>query len=253
MTNPSADVLTSAYFGKQAQRVRTSLDQIVSRAKPVDGRTIPSADSLPINDARRIEATVLFLDICSFSKRASETAEEQTVLVRILALFFTEMVRIIEDHGGTVEKNTGDGLMAYFMASGGDATSSQQQAVACALTMFSATTSLINPILEKSSLEPLKFRVCLDHGNITVARIGAAKRFNSFVAVGTTANIACKMLSFADDNSILIGNSLLEGLPTAWQEQFVKLKTYDSGWIFRATGSPYPFWEYIGRWRIPEQ
>jgi len=35
-------------------------------------------------------------------------------MLRVLNLFFTEMIRIVEDYGGAVEKNTGDGLMAYF-------------------------------------------------------------------------------------------------------------------------------------------
>ena len=52
---------------------------------------------------------VLFLDISGFSVRKSETVEEQGMILKILNLFFTEMIRIAEEYGGTVEKNTGDG------------------------------------------------------------------------------------------------------------------------------------------------
>ena len=37
----------------------------------------------------------------------------------MLSLFFSEMIRVVGDYGGTVEKNTGDGIMAYF-AQGSD-------------------------------------------------------------------------------------------------------------------------------------
>ena len=36
------------------------------------------------------------------------------MLLAALNLFFSELVKVAEDYGGTVEKNTGDGLMAYF-------------------------------------------------------------------------------------------------------------------------------------------
>ena len=69
------------------------------------------------------------------------------MLLRVFDFFFTEMIRIAEDYGGTVEKNTGDGLMAYFEDGGGHRESGAKRAVACALTMMDTTSWLINPVL----------------------------------------------------------------------------------------------------------
>lgn len=193
----------------------------------------------------------MFLDICKFSSRPSWTETEQENLLQILSLFFTEMIRIVQDYGGTVEKNTGDGLMAYFMKTAGDAISAQQRAVAAAITMFAAAEQIINPIIVSSSLQPVDFRVCLDHGPITVAQVGAARGFNGIVAIGATANIACKMLSHADPNTILVGSKCVLGLPFDWQTRFTALKTTDTGWLHTDTGRPYAFWQYNGRWNIP--
>lgn len=86
---------------------------------------------------------VLFLDISGFSKRPSETEEEQGMLLRVLNLFFTEMIKIAEEYGGTVEKNTGDGLMAYFEDGAGNPPErGAKRAVACALTMMAANEHL---------------------------------------------------------------------------------------------------------------
>lgn len=63
---------------------------------------------------------IMFLGISDFSSRPAESSAEQLTLLVALNFFFGEMIRIAEDYGGTVEKNTGDGLMAYFEDAGGN-------------------------------------------------------------------------------------------------------------------------------------
>jgi adenylate cyclase len=154
---PSNFALTRSYFDKQIARTLEVVDRIRNRNPVLTGRVIPDDDSLAIHDARRITATVLFLDISNFSQRPSYTAEEQENVLAALSLFFTEMIRIVEDYGGRVEKNTGDGLMAYFIKEQGDNEPSQQKALAAALTMFHAGETIINPVLRQSDISPLGF------------------------------------------------------------------------------------------------
>lgn len=250
MTTPSAERLTRTYFERQTSRTVASIAKIVELDLANNGRVVPNIEDLSIYDGRRLTATVLFLDICDFSKRHSSTPEQQLLLLQVLSLFFTEMIHVIEDYGGTVEKNTGDGLMAYFVQD--ETGSPQQRGIACAMTMFKAAEKLINPLLQRSNIANLNFRVCLDHGPITVAKVGAARRFNGMVAIGATANCACKMLRYADPNSILLGTAVLDGLPLSWQQAHVRLKTFDTGWVWGPEEFPYAFWEFDGRWVDPQ-
>lgn len=247
---PRLDRLTGAYLARQIDRVVASLERILGRPALASGRVIPEANDLAINGGRVLNVTVLFLDICDFSARPSWTAQEQQTVLDTLALFFSEMIRIIEDHGGVVEKNTGDGLMAYFTADADGATASQR-AVAAAITMFDARWRLINPILERSGIPPLDFRICLDHGPVTIARLGAHRGFNGVAAIGATANIAAKMLSIAQANQILVGTAARADLPLDVQVLFMSSQAVNSGWTYRHTGAPYHFWEYTGRWTRP--
>jgi class 3 adenylate cyclase len=57
---------------------------------------------------------VLFLDICNLSKMNSESQAEHERVLRVLNLFIAEMLRVVREYDGEFEKNTGDGLMAYF-------------------------------------------------------------------------------------------------------------------------------------------
>jgi class 3 adenylate cyclase len=244
--------LTKTYWDEQVARVIEVRDKIIARENSVaDGRVVPEDDDLTIGTGRRLEMAIMFLDVCSFSGRPSETPVEQEMMLKVLNLFFTEMVKIAEEYGGVVEKNTGDGLMAYFNDNGGTPPESGcKRAVACALTMMRANALLINPILRASSVEPLRFRIGIDHGQVTVAQIGAARRFGSLVAIGTTANVACKMLNVADPDEIIIGETVTQRLPSSWH-QWCILKKSDTGWIFRSTQQPYRFFSYTGRWTNP--
>lgn len=245
---PQTDRLTKGYLDHQVQRNLKTIERILGRPSVPSGRVIPESGDIAIHDGRRLSATVMFLDICKFSSRPSSSVDEQENLLRTLSLFFSEMIRIVEDYDGVIEKNTGDGLMAYFSEPSSSGVPVQQQAVAAALTMFYAAKVIVNPILSRSGFLPLEFRICMDHGPITVAKVGAAKRFNGIVAIGATANIACKMLSVADPNTILLGDAMLPGLPFDWRSRFVTLKKADTGWTYTLTGQSYPFWQYDGRW-----
>ena len=192
---------------------------------------------------------IMFLDICGFSSRPSETVDEQSNNLKALNLFFTEMVRIAEDYGGTVEKNTGDGLMVYFEDGAKSTESGSKQAVSCGLTMLRTASKIINPVLENIGIQKIEFRIGIDHGPITVAKLGAARRFNALVAIGTGANVACKMLRFGGPNEIIIGDLVKKELPVEWHK-FTTPISENSGWVYRSTGLQYPFYRYTGRWNI---
>ncbi len=241
------DAFELQYNQTQLDRIKTSLEQI-RQAEASPGRVIPDENALVIGDGRRLGMAIMFLDICSFSARLLETEVEQHLMMKALNLFFTEMVRIAEDYGGTVEKNTGDGLMAYFEDNGGEPpTSGSKRAVSCGLTMFRAATNFVNPVLKVSNVQEIQFRIGIDHGNVTIAKLGAARRFNSIVAVGATANVASKMLRFAGPSEMIIGDTVKKHLPVSWH-QYAQALNESSGWIYRTTGQPYPFYKYVGRW-----
>lgn len=154
------DGLDRAYWESQITRIEGLRAKIAARASSPAGRVIPDDTDLAIGTGRRLNLTVMFIDITRFSTRRSITADEQELMLRVLNLFFTEMIRLVEDYGGAVEKNTGDGLMAYFEDQPGDdrGAISVKRAIACALTMAAANEFLISPILRATDVPPLEFR-----------------------------------------------------------------------------------------------
>ena len=243
------DALDATYWNTQRDRVEQLRRKIADRPKIGSGRVVPEDESLSIGDGKRLSMAVMFMDICGFSSRGMETLEEQDLMLRILNLYFTEMIRIAEEYGGNVEKNTGDGLLVYFTdGEGTPPESGPKRAVTCALTMFAATEHLISPVVVASGAKPIEFRVSIDYGAVTIARIGAPRRFNANAAIGSTANFASKMLRIAKAGGIVIGESAKALLPLDWQIRWATPVLEPTGWTYRKDDSPYVLYRYIGRW-----
>lgn len=247
------DRLTKEYWDSQIERVEELRQKINERPGIVQGRELPDDESLSLGDGKRFLMAVMFIDICGFSARPMETLEEQQLTLRILNLFFTEMIRIAEEYGGQVEKNTGDGLMVYFKDNDGTPPESGvKRAIACAMTMKAATANLINPILRATvNAAEIQFRTSIDYGMVTIARLGAPRRFNGNAAIGTTANFACKMLKHAKADQVVLGENAHRALPSEWQN-YTLLLPVDTGFHYSQSKAPYRLFLYHGYW-IPFQ
>lgn len=244
---PLVEHPTYEYLFKQAENALSTHARIGKRPAIAVGRVIPDAEDLALHDGRAIDASVLYLDISGFTGRPQETHQQQEDLLRALSLFFTAMIRIVEDFGGVVEKNTGDGLMAYFVREAGDSEPVQQRAVNAAMTMFDVNSRSLRALIAERGIEPFSFRICIDHGPITIARIGIAKGFNGIVAVGTPANLACKMLAVAKAGEIMIGNNVADAL-SPLSRSFLRPSAHPTGYHYVESGISYPYWYYTGVW-----
>jgi len=244
------ECLTVGYWGSQIERLRKALADINGRSAPTAlGRTVPAPSDLALGTGRQLRVAVLFTDISSFSSRPSGSYSEQRILLDALNFYFSEMIRICEEYGGTVEKNTGDGLMSYFEDNAGDPPETGcKRALAAALTMLHVTENAINPVVKASNMDPIRFRVAIDYGPVTIAQLGSARRFGGLVAIGSTANIASKMLQDAGPGEILIGEDVHKNLPEAWR-QYSQLSKAITGWVYTPSNLPYYFYKYTGRWK----
>jgi adenylate cyclase len=245
------DRLERSYWDKQVERVEAIRARVASRDEVVtEGSSIPSEEDLSRGVAKRLNVAVLIIDIVASSKVPSETRDEQDVVVRVYDLFFTEMIRIAEEYGGTVEKNTGDGLLVYFSENWNDVQEcASYRAVGAVLTMKYVLKTLINPILAQTSIEPLQIRAGIDWGPVSIARIGAARRFANIVAIGNTANLASKMLKDVGA-VVLIGANVFFQLPDLWKK-YCSLHDVPSNYVNSSTGSAYQIYRYNGEWIGP--
>ena len=146
--------------------------------------------------------TVLFADIRGFTAFSEHENPER--VVGLLNQYFSLMSEIIFDHGGTLDKYIGDGLMALFGAP--TATIADPvNAVLAAVTMQKRLVEL-NAELGSSGFASVAMGVGLHTGEATIGYIGSEKR-SEYTAIGDTVNLASRLESNAAGGQILISEA----------------------------------------------
>lgn len=150
--------------------------------------------SIMVNET--VDATVLFIDICSFTS-ISESASADTV-VKLLNNYFDVMVKEIIAQGGYIDKFIGDAIMAVFRGNyhldrAIDASLAVREKIN-QLPAFSDTISFVP-----------KVSMGLNTGEMISGNIGSASlRRLDYTVIGDTVNTAQRLQSAAAPGQILI-------------------------------------------------
>lgn len=178
--------------------LRDTISRYVSPQMCADILNNPSM--LQLGGQRR-KVTVLFADIQGFTA-LSEKMEPEKV-VEVLNTFFTEMVELVFQHQGALDKFLGDALMADFGVPV-EIPEAASKAVACALAMQRRLQEM-----RDQGLTPIKgMRIGINTGEAIVGNIGSDKRMD-FTVIGDVVNVASRLqeLSKEVDAKILVSEA----------------------------------------------
>jgi class 3 adenylate cyclase len=151
----------------------------------------------PLRSHRR-EITVVFVDLRGFTAFA-ETAEPEEVM-RILHDYHGVMGPLIVEHGGTLERFTGDGMMIFFNDPV-PVPDPAPRAVRMAVAMRERTRELARR-WEQLGYD-LGFGVGIAQGYATIGAIGFEGRWD-YAAIGTVTNLASHLCREAQAGQILV-------------------------------------------------
>ena len=146
--------------------------------------------------------TVLFADIRGFTAFSEKEIPEK--VVGLLNRFFSVMSEIIFAYGGTLDKYTGDGLMALFGAPNATPEDAKN-AVKTAITMQKRLATL-NKEMESEGLSRINVGIGLHTGEAVIGYIGSEQR-SEYTAIGDTVNLAKRLESNALGGQILISEA----------------------------------------------
>jgi adenylate cyclase len=160
--------------------------------KFMDSREFES--SLMANET--IEASVAFLDICSFTS-ISENESADTV-VKLLNKYFDVMVKEIIAQGGYIDKFIGDAIMAVFRGN-----FHLDRAIDACLAVRSQIEKL--PALSTAIAFRPKVSIGINSGEMISGNIGSAdlKRLD-YTVIGDTVNVAQRLQAAAKESQIII-------------------------------------------------
>ena len=153
--------------------------------------------------SHRREVTVVFLDLRNFTAFA-ETSEPEEVM-RVLREFHTEMGKLILEHGGTLERFTGDGMMIFF----NDpvvVSDPAERALRMAVAMRERVDEM-SVVWRKQGYD-LSLGIGIAQGYATIGAIGFEGRLD-YGAVGAVTNLAARLCGEAKGGQVLTNRKTL--------------------------------------------
>jgi adenylate cyclase len=156
------------------------------------------------------KVTILFADIRNFTS-LSETLPPERI-VEILNEYFTRVTDVIFDHGGTLDKYLGDGVMAVFgapISKGNDAASAVRSAIA-----IQRLVSEMNRDASARGWPCLGVGIGVNTGVVTAGNIGSPRRID-YTVIGDPVNVASRLMANARAGQTLISEDTASDLGPA--------------------------------------
>ncbi len=163
----------------------------------------PGGDKRPI--------TILFSDIRGFTALSEGMTPD--AIAQLLSEYFTEMVEVIFEFGGTLDKFIGDAVLALWGAPISQPNDADN-AMRAALAMQDAVRAL-NSKWTAAGRPAIDVGIAINHGEAFAGNIGSQRRLE-YTVIGDAVNVASRLCAQANAGEILITEpfiGLLEDAP----------------------------------------
>lgn len=182
-----------------------------------------SPNSVP-GAAEYKQVTVLFADVVASMDVAAAVGAER--LREIMTDLVTSTAAVVQRYGGTVDKFTGDGIMAVF---GAPAALEDHALRAClaALSIQDEAKRLAVEVDRRDGVD-LPLRIGINSGRVIVGEIGPLAM--SYTAIGEQVGIAHRMESVAPPGAVMLSEAtarLVGGSVLLGQPEMVRIKGVD--------------------------
>ena len=196
--------------------------------EPVENARFCHGCGAPVNDgdarAEYKQVTVLFADVVHSMDIASAVGAER--LREIMAALADLCAAVVQRYGGTVDKFTGDGIMAVF----GAPVALEDHAVRASLAAMGLQEEakrLAGDVKARDGVD-LGLRVGLNSGQVIAGEIGSGPF--GYTAVGEQVGMAQRMESVAPPGAVMLSAStarLVDGAAALGAPEMVRIKGAD--------------------------
>ncbi|OBF32442.1 cyclase [Mycobacterium sp. ACS1612] len=147
------------------------------------------------------QVTVLFADVVRSMDLAAALGAER--LREVMTALVESCAAVVKNYGGTVDKFTGDGIMAVF----GAPIALEDHAVRACLAAqdMQRTTQVLAAEVDRRDAVTLQIRIGLNSGEVIVGEIGSGAL--GYTAIGDQVGMAQRMESVAPPGGVMVNES----------------------------------------------
>jgi len=199
------------------QKISVLLNQLKKYLSPQLFQSIVGGKSEVSLSYKRKFLTIFFSDIVGFTEISDRTDPE--ILSELLNGYLNEMAIIAQQFGGTIDKFIGDALMVFF----GDPEyiDDERHAIDCCSMALAMQTKIkeLDKFWKKRGVKGLSVRMGIHSGYCTVGNFGSENRMD-YTIIGGNVNIASRLESIAQSDSIYISSVTKNLLPNSFLTEF---------------------------------
>jgi len=201
--------IQNSHLMEKARREAVMLSNFQRYFAPDLARQIGSEEGAVQLGGTKRQVVVLFSDIRGFTALSESMSPDG--IARLLTDYFTEMVEIVFEHGGTLDKFMGDALMSLWGAPLAH-TNDADRAIHAAVAMQHALERL-NDRWRQEGRPTIEVGIGINVGEVFAGNIGSERRLE-YTVIGDAVNIASRLCAEASPREILISDALFLDLKT---------------------------------------
>jgi len=196
--------LKNSRYAEQIRREATVRSNFERYFAPNVAAEIAQQDGAIRQGGERRPTTVLFSDIRGFTAMAESMGPD--AIAQLLSEYFSEMVDVIFEHGGTLDKFIGDAIMALWGAPIAHA-DDPDRALRAAISM-QRSIGRLNERWASQGRPVIGVGIGINHGDVFAGNIGSHRRLE-YTVIGDAVNVAARVCAQAGPGEILVTDSLL--------------------------------------------
>jgi adenylate cyclase len=163
--------------------------------------------SVRLGSGEKRPVVIFFSDIRGFTPMSENMGPDE--ITTLLSEYFTEMVEIIFEHEGTLDKFIGDAIMAIWGAPlrhEDDADRAMRAAIA-----MQRVLAELNKKWAEQGRRPVNIGIGINHGEVFAGNIGSDRRLE-YTVIGDAVNTASRLCSKAGPGEIIISEPFFKQL-----------------------------------------
>jgi len=150
---------------------------------------------------------IFFSDIRDFTPMSEKMVPDE--IARLLTEYFTEMVEIVFEFGGTLDKFMGDAIMALWgapIAHDDDADRAMKAAI-----KMQEVLAVLNQKWADDGRQQVEIGIGINFGEVFAGNIGSDQRME-YTVIGDPVNVASRLCSKAGPGDIMISEPFFKAL-----------------------------------------